>query len=617
MKKVFLWPFLGLIILVCLWGINVDTPPTSVSNPDKPKVDTFLASNFKQEKPWYSTAFGVDDERSYLSIKKRLLRMKPVDIISYGGPEGFEALEKGRLFIRKTKTKTILINAENIDWKAPGLGNYNATQLHAMVGLNSPLQGLERLSKQQERTMVRIVQQWMKYNFDEPGLHPRSWYEGTVVKRVSTLINLLNYVRRYGKIEGIDIDLILQAIALHGEYLLRENVYVTGNHGLRQDIALLAIAGAVPDLARRDEMVETALKRTNEAAKNLFSVEGVWKEHAPGYISYVVRLLKDLEPQIESSGLDKGKFLILKHIENSLSYLANIIAPDGRIPSVGRSKITHACGDDKVDMATEGKWPFPYRPLIGEAYPDYGHVVLRAGKGAPAEAYRDSFYLFANAAQNLPAGKRHADELSFLIYNLGRWWFIDSGHYTYENKPMRRYFEKPNAHSGYVIGNKHVRSQDRPELKSGILEADIEQTVAKVRMFSDRFLNGERVEREILVNRSNRMVEVNDKLIAPSSEKQRWTGFLQLADDLIVQRVENGVSAEDPESDNRLIICFDPKKIESYEILKGVKEPAQGWVIKDGQLMPSWSIIFKPRGHNMKMRLSWDDSISSCTEIMH
>jgi hypothetical protein len=486
-----------------------------------------------------------------------------------------------------------------------------------MIGLNYSLQTLSRLPKAQEEIIASIVNQWMEKNLEHPKVHPRSWYEGTVTKRVSTLVNLLNYIRRHGEIPGLDTDLIIKALVLHSEYLLLDNVYVTGNHGVRQDIALLAIASAIPQLKKRDLMISTALTRTNQTAEKFFSADGIWREHAPGYISYVVWLLKSLEEQIVTSGADARKFLILKHIDSSLDYLVNIVAPDGTIPLVGRSPATHAEGSKEIELATQGKWPFPEKTLVGKAFVNYGHVVIREGGGNSREVYRDSFYLFANAAQNLPGLKRHADELSFLIYNLGRWWLIDPGHYTYENKPMRPYFGKPNAHGGYMVGEKYVESQAKPELKAGIIEAKIDQPVAKVRMFSDRFRNGERVEREILVNRSDLSVQVLDTLVPRSEKTKDWTGYLQLAHDLEVTKIVNGVTAIDEASDNKLTICFDPKKVRSYSFVKGTEKPAQGWRIYDRKLIPSWSIIFKPYGNDMKMVLSWDKNIKSCSEVIH
>ena len=366
-----------------------------------------------------------------------------------------QALEKGQLIVVHGESQPDL---DKVEWSATEHGLYYSTQLHAMAGIASLLNSTVRLDEAKEQKIADLITNWALCAAHNPEINDRAWYEGTVVKRQSTFLRALSYVRVHGGLGDLAYEDLIYLIDLNAEYLLdTPKIYSFGNHGIRQDMLLAATALHLPDHPRAEEMLNLAETRLNEAANTLFSDEGIWLEHAPGYVNYALRLMLDVEALAQQSE-DFRPDYFLERINTSSEYLLDILTPGIKIPWIGSSKAGEVTSTIRTML--EERLGKSIEELVADRsrtvkyFPSYGHAIVRGD-------HPEGLYLLFNAAQNLPAGKRHADDLSFLIFNRERNWITEGSHQSYERSGMSHYLRSPFAHNVYVRGNRFVRGQRR------------------------------------------------------------------------------------------------------------------------------------------------------------
>lgn len=87
-------------------------------------------------------------------------------------------------------------------------------------------------------------------------------------------------------------------------------------------------------------------------------------------------------------------------------------------------------------------------PLVGD-FTRSGYAVVRD---------KDSMLFVTGMAYTLT--HKHADDLSFVLFEHSRLIFIDSGKYGYNSDPMRRYVESAAAHNPIGLADQEIRSRD-------------------------------------------------------------------------------------------------------------------------------------------------------------
>ena len=400
-----------------------------------------------------------------------------------------DAIREGSMLVLPRKPRQPL---ENIDWSTAEVGDYYATQLHGWTGLAELLGSRERLPKDLEDAIASVIRDWFRCNGHPPGVSIRAWYEGTVVKRLSAILLAIDYYRAHGGLGDLRFIDLLYLAATHKDELLVAN-YALSNHGLRHDIMLLSFIGHLPYVTDRDEVRQLAERRLNAMAEELFSEEGVWTEHAPGYVYYALRLLTDLDRIARDLGL-RAELPILEKAASSANYLRQILTPEATLPPIGHS------GRDTVSRALAKYWDIdigdpPHVVDRSVVFQDYGQAVYSSSKGG-------QLYLLFQAVQNLPALKRNADELSFIVHNYGRWWLVDSGHYTNEPTAVREFLASAPAHNTYVRGERGLGPHERKQLDVMLTGFSDETGVWRVSGRSDRFLDGASFERAIAIDKA-------------------------------------------------------------------------------------------------------------------
>jgi hypothetical protein len=546
----------------------------------------------------YEAVFSPQARARVLADARRV----PVPYFSPGpANEHRKALRSGRLIVSRAKPAHPL---DAIDWASKKYGLYYATQLHSLGAAAAAVSSDKRVGQALERRVGALVTNWALCAAHNPEIHKRAWFEGTVVKRQSTLLHLLAYLRRTGgSLEGLGYDELMYLIVAHADYLLdTPGIHSDGNHGVRQDLMLAATALMLPSLPRAPEMLEVAQRRLNAAAKTLFTAEGIWLEHAPGYVHYALRLMLDIGALAEFSG-DFAPREFLAGLDGSARYLARALTPQRTIPWIGISpaqrvtpsvaafieKRTGATIDQHIARAS--------RTL--SVYPGYGHAVFRGADPA-------GLYLIFYAGQNLPAGKRHEDALSFILVNHGRVWITEGGHGSVEGVDLGEYLLSPYAHNTYVHGERHLLADARPDLRTSMREGDRSASRLTAVGTSRRFPTGAMVTRSVQVD-DFRTVRVRDELSAPAGEERTvWRGFLHFPHDLEVSARGRAIEARDPQTRVTMKLEFSGALAAPFVVYSAQASPPMGWGQTNERLGPVHTVEYRLRGSGvLQIAVSW------------
>jgi Heparinase II/III-like protein len=502
-----------------------------------------------------------------------------------------DAIREGNMLVLPRKLRQPL---DDIDWSAADLGEYYATQLHGWTGLAELLGSRERLPADVEGAIASVIRDWFRCNGHPPGVSIRAWYEGTVVKRLSAILLAIDYYRAHGGLGDLRFIDLLYLAATHKDELLVAN-YALSNHGLRHDIMLLSLIGHLPYIADRDRVRQLAERRLNAMAEKLFSEEGVWKEHAPGYVHYTLRLLTDLDRIAGDLGL-RTELPILEKAASSANYLRQILTPEGSLPPIGHS------GSDTVSRTVAQYWDIdigdpPHAVDRSVVFEDYGQAIYSSSQSG-------QLYLLFQAVQNLPALKRNADELSFIVHNYGRWWLVDSGHYTNEPTPVREFLDSAQAHNTYVRGEVGLGPHERKQLDVMLTGFSDENGLWQVSGRSDRFLEGASFERTVAIDKTSGAISVRDRFHEPSDAGQTWRGFLHFARDLGVVLEGSSLVATDPASGREMRIAIEGAA--NLRVVAGQDNPLQGWVAQGDELLKAPVLEFETSGaHEVTMAITW------------
>lgn len=499
-------------------------------------------------------------------------RVLPIPDFTAGGHKQFAMIVAGKLFVDESGP---IQDLQSINWSDTSHGAYYSTQLHGLVGIGAVLREPKGpLEPDVAQKVGEHIRDWARCSSLNRDINPRAWYEGTVIKRLSNLLRALDYTRRFGPLGLLSEREIVYLIDLQVRYLLdTPDVYVGGNHGIRQDLLLAATAIHLPEHPRADYMIELAQKRLNQAARDLFSKEGIWTEHAPGYVNYAIGLIDEIG-QLHQASEKFNPTLFLDRRKTSEMYLLQVLMPDGRIPYVGSSAAKEFSHPFSMQLE-----PQNVQKVGLTSWPDYGQAVVRGDQ-------RTNFYLLFLAGQNLPAGKRHADELSFLLNRNGRSWITEGGHQSYERSKMTNYLRSPLAHNTYVHDGKYLREQSRPDLDVRIVEASERAGTIHLLGRSDRFLKQVSFERQIEITNFERLA-VTDRLIGDGI----WAGRLQLPGDLKVDIANSTVIARAPDG-RAMKIVFASESSLRFSACRGEQEPICGWGGPPGEFGPATSLTW-------------------------
>lgn len=500
-----------------------------------------------------------------------------------------------------------------IDWADQRFPLTYLAELHSWRFVNDLLVAYQETGRPHYfDAMESVIIDWITANrFDDPA-HSRAWHEGAVSKRTLVLLNLFDHYRQTDAETRVPLRAIIALVVQHAEFLAWGAHYrPAGNHGIRQDIALLAVSFALSSARRSDEWQKLAMRRLEDEQLQLgFSSEGVWREHSPGYHYYVIKLFGDLVYLIEQNeGEGVGTSFLTELIGKSQKYLTHVVTPTGKLPPVGdtfekRLALTRSVDCPSVRYVLSGGERGAPPDALDGFFPDGGEVVFRDTWGDEHRAARDAFYIHMHAAFHPGFGHRHADDLSFVMFGHGRWWISEAGKYGFAENRWRDFALSAQAHNGYTFEGAALRAlASEDPSKDAFFEASFVSTddLAAARAHTTRFRqDGVEATRTFIFLRERHTLVLLDQLTSP--ESGTWQGYLHMPADMVLSRAGPASVIGVVESHPELIldIAWEHAKTQNIDIAIGREDPLLGWHSpKSLEMIPAPTIVLDRDGADL------------------
>jgi hypothetical protein len=359
--------------------------------------------------------------------------------------------------------------------------------------------------------LAAIYLDWIEQNpqLDQPNAHKYAWYDHAAAARLVHLAYLLRESVRTGQLDPEQRRALAVSIIEHADYVLSEENYQPNhNHGLFSDAALKLAADELAVVPEAKGWAEVATSRFRSVVDlTVEASEGVHLEHSPFYQLVVRNAFARFAP----AGLLPEEELeeLLARMDEASSWLT---APDGALPPIGDTNVGSRPSAAVQEAATRTKGL--------RAFLRSGYCVVHDGGS----------YLIVTAGFH-SEGHKHADDLSFCLYEDGRMLIVDSGNPGYDYaSAARQYCVSPSAHSGIAVDGYTWIRDPRGGAGSGLVASGSLDDWYAILAENPRVAPDDRVARRLLLYRPAKSLVVIDEVSASADEVVER--YLQLAPDL-------------------------------------------------------------------------------------
>ncbi|MFJ2031147.1 heparinase II/III family protein [Streptosporangium sp. NPDC087985] len=375
----------------------------------------------------------------------------------------------------------------DIDWRLDPHRNRSwALNLHALRWMGRLIAEYERSGRQEYLDRAtEITEDWTRKNpRGGTGVSPWAWAEHPVALRAPALVCLSAYVRT-----GWLSDTLIE----HGEILSDPALYREGhNHGLDQDIALLAVGARLG----RERWKDLAIRRMARSAELAIDAQGVLHEQAPRYGIYVHRRLGTAMEAIRRCGAEIPAGLAARR-RSLETYVSHATQPDGRIVPIG---------DSPADTRPKG---FRHEENTVKVF-DGGYVFGRTAWDDPESAY---YSIRFGPGRRLHG---HEDHLGVTYHAHGRDILVEAGFHSYERTAYRKWTTSPEAHNVPVVVGAEFREGTATRLVSSSIDR-----MRQSYLLTDTAYGVSRT-RSVLVNHGADLLAVLDSVPAGSALRNLW-----------------------------------------------------------------------------------------------
>ena len=317
------------------------------------------------------------------------------------------------------------------DWSQDPFSDLNwCYQLNAWRPLD-PAMALHHFTGDRDafQSLVDAMLDWARHEREAPADN-RLWGDMEAGIRAAKLAFVLSQPAFESLAEAERSELVRLARA-HMKRLRDPGFIARSNHALAQIHGLTALIRVRPDLPESrggDAYVARILART---LKRQLGEEGVHLEHSPSYHLFALTAFR----RILASGWHDATTLpdMVRRAEAALPWL---IHPDGRMSAIGDSA--------PASKARAAAPPPPEgRPHISKLFPEAGYAVVRSDWDVAPD--RASMLLVTAAFHSI--SHKHADDLSFELFEAGCRLIVDTGKCTYNKGDLKEFSRSARAHN--------------------------------------------------------------------------------------------------------------------------------------------------------------------------
>lgn len=447
-----------------------------------------------------------------------------------------------------------------LDWAADPFKDRNwRFHLHALR-MTDPI--IDRYSKTGDAAYLdeamTFVRDWYNFHLVEGKTAAFSWYDMASGLRAMRLAFLEEQIAT-GKWNASSEDrgILRQLAAVHATRLQEEKFINLGNHGLFQTVGLDMLCQEFSDLKECANGRDFAAKMYGKIAGNQFTEEGIHRENSPQYHRFALTAIENV------GGADRFNLPDLRRkLDLAKKAWPYLVFPDGNVVRVGDSegRGVPLKEPDKGAVKLENGEEFSVRD-----WSKSGYIVIRSN---PPQ--NDSM-LFVTGMNHV-LGHKHADNLSFELFEHGRQIFVDSGKYSYNKNAMRNYIKSAAAHNTISLLDTPQKPDDVRLEGSSLKPLEATSSAFVVRGSAD-FPELQFKQDRVITYRPGKSLTVADTVVSKSPRK--FVSTLVLPPDLAPTMTGRGFE----------LVLANGKKIAAsvresctVESVRGQSEPPLGWV---------------------------------------
>ena len=249
---------------------------------------------------------------------------------------------------------------------------------------------------------------------------------------------------------------LMELVDRYGQLLNRHVLYTyRSNHGTMQNLVLMVLSLAFPELEHASEWAETGYRRFVEHMQYYIGRDGVISEHSPGYQPFGMDLIA---ASLRCATL-LGKTVpddLAERFEQAKIYYAQLRRPDGTVPMFGDTDRGPTRSLSSRRLSDGGYGPLEpletRKPVPVTLHPDGGVLIWWHG----LEVWPNGKQLSQLAVtwSNWPSRvHKHADEGSLVLWSAGRQWIGNAGYFPYYDAVGRRMSEGwPGSNAPHLAG---------------------------------------------------------------------------------------------------------------------------------------------------------------------
>lgn len=351
------------------------------------------------------------------------------------------ALENGTFQPRKDVDPWSL--QRPIDWSANPFEEANwQFQLHAWR-MTDPLftAYLDDPNPAVLEQAMSFVEDWYEFHVIQQKVANYSWYDMSVGIRALRIAFLINATRSGAlAADGNRRELLDKLASLHVTHLKNWDNLNRGNHGLFQVAGLNLLCEVASHLTVSADGRKVAQAMFDHVMASQYTDQGVHTENSPSYHFFVTRVARKLD-SLKRLGAEEW----LTKVDEVSPWLT---FPDGQIVPVGDSEGT---GETMVAGPDQAHRLDGAPNFIAAKYNESGYGIVRSPPSSTTQA--SMLFVMGMAKRHT---HKHADDLSFLLYEFDRLIFVEGGKYGYKGDHWRQYVLGAASHNSISLDQRAI-----------------------------------------------------------------------------------------------------------------------------------------------------------------
>jgi Heparinase II/III-like protein/Heparinase II/III N-terminus len=407
------------------------------------------------------------------------------------------------------------------------------------------------------------------------GLNRQAWVDKTVGDRAPYMA----YVARASACEGILNDVqafaMIQFLQIHGNRLLSPKRYSPSNRGLFEDLGLYLLSEYCPFLrgaAKWRRITPPRFRHTFHG--RLDEREGTWNEHSPGYHLLVIRTV---ERFVTLTGRNVQQLGFLPRMKHALGWM---LMPDGRLPQFG---------DTFRDRAPD--WATGYAA---------GKQGMRVFKRSGYAFVKEGGSYLGITSQFHNTDHKHADDLSFELFEDGHRVISDTGVFDKDIGAYRRFERRSEAHNVLTVDGESFKTKPRRIYGSGITAHGQGKGWYAIEGVNPLYRNLRTHHRRLFLYKPGSALIVIDRVRA--KRRHTYKRYFHFGPTIDVGTTNRGVtlrSGKAQAAGPQPLGAVSSSAGGAPRLTRGQENPLQGWEFPDfRKRTPRWSASFETTGRN-------------------